>query len=67
MAKQWSDIAMNKTFRAIRGAFSQARFPKIRDFFCVSEPEACAHYTFQMAQLKGAANFRNVSTTELGL
>ncbi|KAI9786203.1 MAG: hypothetical protein M1839_007613 [Geoglossum umbratile] len=43
----WSYEAMNKTFRAVVGAFPQGMFPTLRDISFTSEPEACALYTIQ--------------------
>jgi hypothetical protein len=43
----WNYDAINATIKAIRGAFHGGRFPNIRDFYIVSEPEACALYTIQ--------------------
>jgi hypothetical protein len=38
---------MNKTFRAVMGAFPPGMFPTLRDVSFISEPEACALYTIQ--------------------
>ncbi|KAI9868849.1 MAG: hypothetical protein M1813_004700 [Trichoglossum hirsutum] len=43
----WSYEAINKTFRAVLGAFHGGMFPTLRDFYFTSEPEACALYTAQ--------------------
>ncbi|KAK1834505.1 hypothetical protein QBC39DRAFT_397070 [Podospora conica] len=55
---KWSTKALNSTFRAITTAFNRHRFPKIRDTFFVSEPEACAHYTLRVAWQEGHLKFR---------
>lgn len=36
---------MNKTYRAVLSAFSRELFPKFRNTFFISEPEACALFT----------------------
>lgn len=41
----WKYEALNKTYRAIMGAMPQGKFPKLRDVYMISEPEACALYT----------------------
>jgi hypothetical protein len=38
---------MNKTFKAVRGAFSKELFPTREHIYAVSEPEACALFTAQ--------------------
>ncbi|KAI0127153.1 hypothetical protein BJ170DRAFT_363890 [Xylariales sp. AK1849] len=43
----WSYEAMNKTFRAVRGALPRRMFPTLRDISFTPEPEACALYTVQ--------------------
>jgi hypothetical protein len=43
----WSYEAMNKTYRAVIGAFPKAIFPTLRDISFTSEPEAWALYTVQ--------------------
>ncbi|KAK3370874.1 hypothetical protein B0T24DRAFT_650103 [Lasiosphaeria ovina] len=55
---QWSDRALNSTYRAVRAAFNYDLFPKIRDIAFVSEPEACAHYTLREAWRKDHLRFR---------
>ncbi|KAK3386605.1 hypothetical protein B0H63DRAFT_520692 [Podospora didyma] len=56
--QQWSDRALNSTYRAVRAAFNQDLFPKIRDIAFVSEPEACAHYTLREAWKEDHLRFR---------
>lgn len=41
----WGYDAINATIGAVRGACHKGIFPKIRDFYIVSEPEACALFT----------------------
>ncbi|KAF2813601.1 uncharacterized protein BDZ99DRAFT_568759 [Mytilinidion resinicola] len=43
----WSYEAMNKTFRAITGAFQKGMFKTLRDIYFSTEPEACALNTIQ--------------------
>ena len=38
----WSYEAMNKTYRAVTGAFRNAMYPTLRDIYFSTEPEACA-------------------------
>jgi hypothetical protein len=43
---------MNKTFRAVAGAFHKGMFPKLRGISLTPEPEACALYTVQDMLMK---------------
>jgi hypothetical protein len=38
----WSYEAMNKTYRAVTGAFRKGMYPTLRDIYFSTEPEACA-------------------------
>ena len=38
---------MNKTYRAVMGAFPSGRFPTLRDIYFTSEPEASALWVVQ--------------------
>ncbi|KAK3939278.1 hypothetical protein QBC46DRAFT_388319 [Diplogelasinospora grovesii] len=55
---KWSDRALNSTYRAVRAAFNPDIFPTIRNIQFVTEPEACAHYTLQVAQTNDNWSFR---------
>ncbi|KAK3315478.1 hypothetical protein B0H66DRAFT_577277 [Apodospora peruviana] len=55
---KWSDRALNSTYRAVRAAFNQDLFPKIRNVSFVTEPEACAHYTLREAWREDHLRFR---------
>ncbi|KAK0634343.1 hypothetical protein B0T17DRAFT_611370 [Bombardia bombarda] len=55
---QWSDRALNSTYRAVRAAFNKDLFAKIRNISFVTEPEACAHYTLREAWREDHLRFR---------
>ncbi|KAK5653400.1 hypothetical protein OQA88_8885 [Cercophora sp. LCS_1] len=44
---EWKYEALNKTYRAVTGAFSKKMFPTRRNIYLVPEPEACAVFTVQ--------------------
>jgi hypothetical protein len=44
---------MNKTYRAVVGAFAKGMFPTLRDISFASEPEAWALYIVQDLVKKG--------------
>ena len=44
---EWSYSALNRTFRAVTGAFNHKMFKTRRDIYFVPEPEACAVFTLQ--------------------
>jgi hypothetical protein len=43
---------MNKTYRAVMGAFPPGMFPTLRDVHFASEPESCALWVVQDLMLK---------------
>ncbi len=45
--QSWTYEAMNTTIRCVKAAFFVGMFKKVRNFFVVSEPEACALFTVQ--------------------
>ncbi len=47
---------MNKTYRAVLLAFNRELFPKFRNTYFISEPEACALYTVTDLLKKGLIN-----------
>lgn len=49
----WKYEAMNKTYRAVMGAFHSGMFPTLRNVSFASEPESWALYTIQDMLLKG--------------
>jgi hypothetical protein len=58
----WSDLAKNRTFRAIsKAGFDESNFRRLRDVIMVSEPEAAALYTLKDLREQDGEESINVS------
>lgn len=58
----WSDLAKNRTFRAIsKAGFDESNFKRLREVIMVSEPEAAALYTLKDLRTQDGEESINVS------